>query len=159
MFLTLIPAIILKSFRISNETKWRVNTFFSAILTIVMLYCIVFVQNSISLFGFKIIGFCIFKRILNLFCPVCGLTHSINSALHLNIAESLYYHPLGLPILISLLMLIFYRILTFSRLIPYLPLEREILFAKKIDSYFFSILVCFWVINNLFLIKGGGLWQ
>jgi len=158
MILTLIPAIILKPLNISDGTKWRINTFFSAILTIIILYYIVFIQNSISLFGFKIGGFCIFKRIINLPCPVCGLTHSINSALHLNIMESLYYHPLGLPILISLLIPIFYRILTFSRLIPYLSLEREILFAKKIDSHFFSILVCFWVINNLVL-KGGRLWQ
>lgn len=159
MILTLIPSKFFKHLGLSDERNWRINTFLSPVLIIVFLSCINFSNNGVSFLGLKINGFCIFKKVFNLPCPVCGLTHSINSVLHLNIAESLHFHLLGFPIVIFLLILIFYRIITFFRLVPYLPLGNEMLFAKKIDSYFFSILVCFWVIDGLFLIKGGGVWQ
>ncbi len=42
--------------------------------------------------GFSV---CLFQKILALDCPVCGLTRSMSSLLHLEIMKSLSYHALG----------------------------------------------------------------
>lgn len=39
---------------------------------------------------------CIFKNITGLFCPLCGMTHSFDSIIRLNIVQSLRYNALGL---------------------------------------------------------------
>jgi Protein of unknown function (DUF2752) len=45
---------------------------------------------------------CPFKLILGLPCPGCGMTRSVVTLLHGDLAASLYFHPLGLPLVLFL---------------------------------------------------------
>lgn len=45
---------------------------------------------------------CPFKLILGLPCPGCGMTRSVVTLLHGDPAASLYFHPLGLPLVLFL---------------------------------------------------------
>ena len=56
---------------------------------------ILFVLPSDGL-GFSV---CIFYHIFGIPCPVCGLTRSMSSMLHLEWLKSFAYHPLGVLIL------------------------------------------------------------
>ena len=42
------------------------------------------------------IPLCMFKRLLSLPCPGCGLTRSVSSILHGDFLQSWSYHPLGI---------------------------------------------------------------
>ncbi|MFQ5607808.1 MAG: DUF2752 domain-containing protein [Candidatus Zixiibacteriota bacterium] len=48
---------------------------------------------------------CPFKNITGLDCPACGLTRSVSSLLHLDFGRSLFYHPLGAPALLGLMLI------------------------------------------------------
>ena len=41
---------------------------------------------------------CPFKRVTGLPCPGCGMTRSVVTLLHGDLAASLYYHPLGIAV-------------------------------------------------------------
>jgi len=45
---------------------------------------------------------CPFKLILGLPCPGCGMTRSVVTLLHGDLAASLHFHPLGLPLVLFL---------------------------------------------------------
>jgi hypothetical protein len=48
---------------------------------------------------------CPFKLILGLPCPGCGMTRSVVTLLHGDLAASAYFHPLGLPLVLFLAVL------------------------------------------------------
>ncbi|MCH9032723.1 MAG: DUF2752 domain-containing protein [candidate division Zixibacteria bacterium] len=43
---------------------------------------------------------CPSQKLFGLSCPACGLTRSISSALHFDLARSVDYHPLGVVVLL-----------------------------------------------------------
>ncbi len=47
---------------------------------------------------------CLFKKIFNIPCPVCGLTRSFKLIMHLQILESFEYNILGIPLFILLIL-------------------------------------------------------
>lgn len=59
---------------------------------------------------------CPFRAATGIPCPSCGITRSIDSLLHLRLGESLYYHPLTLPIAAALLLLLHRRFAPFRSL-------------------------------------------
>jgi hypothetical protein len=50
-------------------------------------------------------SFCPFKVLTGLPCPGCGLTRSSVTLLHGDLGTSLYFHPLGLPLVLMLVTL------------------------------------------------------
>ncbi len=52
------------------------------------------------------VSLCLFSRLGFTHCPGCGIGHSVHYALHLQLATSFRYHPLGIPAVI----IIFIRI-------------------------------------------------
>ena len=46
---------------------------------------------------------CVFKSILNVSCPGCGLTRAFKELFKLNIAKALYYNILSIPLFIFFL--------------------------------------------------------
>lgn len=147
MFFLLIPNFIMRRFILSEDAKWRVNTFLSTILVLSMFYFLIPTPDGIKLLGIKIPGFCLFKTILNMNCPVCGLSHSINSAIRLDILRSFYYHPLGLPVVMLILIFILYRVFAFTKLIPQLSIKEEFIVLKKINLYFLYTVISYWLIR------------
>ncbi len=49
---------------------------------------------------------CYFRELTGFPCPSCGLSHSLHAISHLNIQESINYHPLGLSVYFVLLLLL-----------------------------------------------------
>jgi len=47
------------------------------------------------------IEFCPFKLTTGLPCPGCGITRASAAFLHGDVAASLYYHPLGVPLVLT----------------------------------------------------------
>jgi hypothetical protein len=146
MFL-LIPSFIMRRSKLNEDIKWRINTFLSTILVVSVFYLFMPTSDGIKLLGMQIHGFCLFKTLLNIGCPVCGLTRSINSAIHFNILKSFYEHPLGLPILLLILIFVLYRVSAFTKLIPQLSFEKEFIVFKKVNLYFLYILILYWLIR------------
>lgn len=52
------------------------------------------------------VDLCPFHLLTGLYCPLCGLTRSVISALHFNFELSFLYHPLGLPLLFVMILYI-----------------------------------------------------
>lgn len=48
---------------------------------------------------------CPLKKIFNISCPSCGLTRSIRAIFNLNFKKSIYYNILGIPFLLTFLII------------------------------------------------------
>jgi hypothetical protein len=46
---------------------------------------------------------CMFRRVTGRPCPSCGMSRSWNAAAHLRLADSIHFHPLGLPTFVAAL--------------------------------------------------------
>jgi hypothetical protein len=57
---------------------------------------------------------CIFNAIGIKACPGCGIAHAMQSAMHLNFAESFHHHVLGIPAVLVLCYRVY--VLTFSKI-------------------------------------------
>src|SRR3989338_362904 len=141
----------MQRFTLSEENKWEINTFFSSLLAVFIAYSLIPTSDGIKLLGMYIPGICIFKEIFKIGCPVCCLSRSINSALHLDIVKAFFYHPLGLLVTVLILTVVFYRILTLLRLIPQLSFGKEVFLTKKINLYFLYAFIFSWVIRSFLL--------
>jgi hypothetical protein len=53
-------------------------------------------------------GRCLFKALLGIDCPACGVTHAVGAMLSGNVVESFHYHPAGPFITAALVVLTSY---------------------------------------------------
>ena len=55
-------------------------------------------------FHINSLGICVFKEIVGIDCPACGITHSIMALFHGRIEEAFYIHPAG-PVVFGIVVL------------------------------------------------------
>jgi|GEM_PF-6576673 len=85
---------------------------------------------------------CPFKHLTGIDGPACGLTRSISSGLHFHLAKSLAYHPLGLPVLLYLLAVVWYnRPDPAAAFVPAHSWTRHLFRFRFVSAVF----VCFWI--------------
>ncbi len=73
------------------QHKWRVRMLF---LHGAMLMAPVALL-SLSRFHINIPGSCLYKRLLGIDCPACGITHSVVALMDGRIGEAFHLHPAG----------------------------------------------------------------
>lgn len=106
----------------------------------------IFIALYIIFFS-KIHLYCLFKKVFNIQCPICGMTRAVKSLLQLNIITSLHYNLLVIPVLVFLAIII-------------LLLIYDIIFNKKkieaifnyLGKYYLLIILIFvinMIINNI----------
>ena len=96
------------------------------------------------LFDFKFP--CLFKKILKISCPACGLTRAIFSLIKLDIKTSIHYNILGIPLLIILIITYLLVIIDITKKSNYL-----IKFWSNILKHYkliFTLLIISFILNN-----------
>jgi hypothetical protein len=91
---------------------------------------------------------CLFKTLLGIDCPVCGITRSTNAALHFHFIDSMRFHPLGLPIIVFLIFVSVY--LSFSLILKntiQVSWNVEVRISSICDKTLFMVLVGRWLLK------------
>lgn len=134
--------------------NWRFKMLFlylvsSAVIVSVHAY-------KIKLFGFSIRGFCLIRILFGVDCPFCGVTRAVYSILNLNLKESLHYHPLGLFVFFTTVVVLCYFIVAvlFPTVIKKSWYEEVKLF-KYLNKTMFIFLLGFWIVKNIIIFRGG----
>ena len=78
------------------EMNLKIN--FNRILNIIIL--LVIITFFVIIFVLKIEVPCIFKSILGISCPGCGMTRAVNEILNLNFIQAFKYNILSIPLAI-----------------------------------------------------------
>ena len=91
---------------------------------------------------------CAFRICLNLDCPGCGITRSASALLHGDWQQSIYYHPLGIVLVISLLYIFIRKVIELFRGRRFNALFGD--FSKKIVGIaIIIVLVGNWLVKLL----------
>ena len=85
-------------------------------------------------------------------CPGCGLTRSINAIWHGNLLESIYLHPLGLPLFLGVISLATYEISNFRKA-DWSTLERKLVKWRMI-AMIYAIYISLWAVRLYLAVKG-----
>ena len=102
----------------------------------------------IAIFIFNLEIPCLFKSILKINCPACGLTRSFRAIINLNFVRAFKYNIIGIPLFFSIIFI--YLIYIFD-----LFFKKNILvnlYNKFCKNYVFFIIALFilWILNNVF---------
>jgi hypothetical protein len=123
--------------------------FFSCIAGYIWLYLNINLSPDVNNIG----GVCFIKHVTGIPCPSCGSTRSVLSLIHGNIAEALYWNPIGL-ILILILIITPFWILFDIILSKESLLKAYIKAEQKIKNYKIAIpLIALVIINWIWNIK------
>ncbi|MCP4686033.1 MAG: DUF2752 domain-containing protein [bacterium] len=68
-----------------------------AVIALTILFCLP--EDGIG------ISLCPFNFLTGISCPLCGLCRSMTCLMHLELQQSLAYHPLGIPVLLLLILI------------------------------------------------------
>jgi hypothetical protein len=113
-----------------------------------LLIIILLISIYILFFIFDLRWECIFKKVIHIACPGCGLTRSLKSILSLDIISSIKYNILGIPVLIFGVITIIIALRDFIKAEDTLmPVIYKM--AKKYYKFIFIILIITMIINNI----------
>jgi len=102
----------------------------------------------IAIFIFNLEIPCLFKSILKINCPACGLTRSFRAIMNLDLIGAFKYNIIGVPIFLSIIIvyLIYFLDLFFKKNI------LINLYNKFCKNYIFLIIALFilGILNNIF---------
>ena len=149
MIINFLPARLTEFFTKSKVSGWHLNIFLSSLITVFFFFHLTpYTQNKMLIFGAEIPSACLFKNVIGIHCPACGLSHSIHSMLHLDIGKSFHYHTCGPIIVIVILMVMLYQMLAFVKIVNRISFENEVYLAKKLDLAIICLLITSWLIKN-----------
>ncbi|MFC1726257.1 DUF2752 domain-containing protein [candidate division KSB1 bacterium] len=97
--------------------------------------------------GSPVGSICVFNKITGYYCPFCGLTHSFNSTLHLNISDAFNYNLLG-PLLFIILVLLAVKLLI--ELVSGVNIKVNVLQNKYLPLIIISVFLIYGLIRNIF---------
>jgi hypothetical protein len=92
-----------------QQKRWKIKLF--AVCIAFIFASIVFGNSNRTLSNSLIISGCIFKAIIGIDCPACGIMRSVDSALQMDFYGSWILHPIGIPILIVIALYMTYFLL------------------------------------------------
>jgi hypothetical protein len=117
----------------------------SLLSIILLLLSLATVVDPVEIYFYK----CGFKELTGYDCPTCGISRSIHSATHFELADSFNHNPLGLIIFVSLIIVIailLLEIITRHKII----VQPKLLKSGRFYISLFSIWMLYWITNNFF---------
>lgn len=113
-----------------------------------LLIILLFIFIYILFFKLDLRWECIFKKIICIACPGCGLTRSLKSIFSLDLISSIKYNILGIPVFIIGVIAMIIALRDFIKnedtLMPIIYIN-----VKKYYKFIFIILIITMIINNI----------
>jgi hypothetical protein len=133
---------MMRTFLEKTQNAWR--------LRMAILFDVLLMAGILSSALPRGAGFCIFKTVTGIPCPVCGLTHSINSFLAGNTAESVRYHACGpLASIICIAFAGYFSVVSFTDSLRHIDWETEQNAFTWINRIIFSVILLIWLVHIL----------
>ena len=109
---------------------------------------VIFALIFLLFYIFELSWDCPIKKYLHFACPGCGLTRSIRALLNLNLLESIKYNILGIPLVISIIIISLFLIKDIINNTNNVEKKVYKFFEKKY-KIILIILVIITIINNI----------
>jgi hypothetical protein len=103
--------------------------------------------SQVAIFGHKIPPLCMFKRILDLDCPGCGITRSFVFAVHREWYASYMMHIWGIPLAGFLVFQVFYR---FSRAFKSPPIKINPAVSRWLKMFLVLSILLPWIVKTTY---------
>lgn len=141
MEISFIPQGILKQFYSDSQQQYEFNILISNIFVIIV---VLILKNSLIDFLNLIPHFCLFKMLVGIECPFCGMTRAFCAMGNLNLKQAFILNPASIIIVSFLFLQIPLRLLSIC-----LPIHINK--VRKISRYYSNI-VLMMVLTNWIII-------
>jgi len=138
MEISIIPGFIIKKITSNSIQQINWNVLLS---TLLLLNILIFVPRS---FIDIIPHFCIFKKLIGIPCPGCGIIRSIYSLKNFKFLESFSLNPVGLFLVVFLLSQIPMRIIALCRRNWFQQIN---IITCRLSNLIISFSLIFWIIR------------
>ena len=103
-------------------------------------------------------NYCVFKRVVGLYCPGCGGTHAVKELLSGHLLKSLYYHPAVLYFVVFyvvFMLRMFLQKYGNAQIFGHLPIKSVQVSEKRVERCIFigiGIIFLQWAVKNAALL-------